>query len=352
MKFLFKAKKFPVGTIRKRKSGRWIKDKPGHWHMLREIVRDRHNLDGVHSNDQSARMMQRAARSLARHLIEHRGEFNAELAHRFLDREYGHLGYRRFGLWKKRVIEAVNKYIANVRAAYTGGAGREPSGVLKDIQKWKAALTEANAELKTDVERDEWVAKQFEHRKRPIRHLLYACREMIGKDTPLSMVPDSGFRGLCKAIIEKAYEHGPSGFSKDELERYTKAFDSVFKKPASEEGAEKPIPLARALALAHTKPIFRQHPKWFVYCVTRMAAKNEGHVLMSEIPKYIENARRAHGTKNPPAVDYDDPAGMLRSQVRLGLLSPAKALKRMQSSRKAPMVAKRRIYLKFKRSGK
>ncbi len=322
---LEKAKKLPIGTVRYWKKGRYIKDRPHHWRMLHEIVQDRHTADAVHGNTDGAKMMQSAARALLKHAVNMRGEFTPEAANKFLVETYGHLEYDKFGLWKKRVYQSVEKYLRQVHVLAEGGRVRNKTKIFQDVQKWQDDLTAAAKDLKDVAGLDQWVIDHFSSRRKNIAHILYAAREVVGRETPLKLVPNKGFRGFCKAIIEKLYEHGPSGISREEIEKLEKAFSTFFKNATS--GNSKAMPLEKALTHASSKAFFRQNPKWFVYCCTRQALKNDGQVDLSSIEVYMQRAMKYHGTKNPPAPDYDDPHGVLRTQYEMGLRSAASAIK-------------------------
>lgn len=344
MKFLLKAKALPVGTVRRRKSGKFIKDRPGHWKMLKEIVLDKLEGAAVHPNTSEAKTMQSAARQLARHMMGARNvQFSRSLADSYLNEQFGHLGYRRFGEWKRLTIDSVEKYFKHLTAVYEGDAARNPPESAQELAKWKADLVRGTQGLLSDTERDEWVAAQFAARKRPVGHILYAARELVGRGTHLSMVPDSGFKGLCKAIIEKCYDHGPAGLSKEQLEVWNKAFNTFFRKV--EEGNANLMPLPKALAQIGTKKFFKENPKWFVYCCTRMAGKNDGIVDLGGIEQYMQRAMKYHKTKTPPPYDYDDPSGALRARVRDAMKNPAKP----QKPREGKKTAVKRVFIKLKR---
>jgi len=163
---------------------------------------------------------------------------------------------------------------------------------------WAARLRNETKGL-SQTDRDAWVGEQFRRAKKPIAHLLYACRKILGNVERLHEVPRTGFKGLCRAIIEKAYEHGPSGMEHEALDRFNQAFRTMMEQ---KQGAT--VPLRKALSMAHTRPFFRDHPKWFDYCVRRMALKNDGEVNMAGVESYMRNAMRVH--KKPPSIDYDE----------------------------------------------
>lgn len=341
--FLIKAKRAVVGAVRKRKAGTFKKVGPHNWQMLHEIVhKKQQSLGGqvdIHPNMDEAKLMHTAAKKLTSHLAGKHGKFSPREAHRFLDEHFGHLGYRRFGLWKQATIDSVEKYMKELAALNEGGADvRNTSDQFHAIKDWHRFLEQQGSLLKTDVERDALVSAKFASRKKKIAHILFICRDIIGPTTPLSMVPQTGFKGFCKSIIEKVYEHGPEGLSKEQLGVWNKAFDSMF----ARAGAQKLLPLPRALAQAHTKPFFKANPKWFVYCCTRTAAQNDGVVNLSDIERYMKNAIKFHGTKNPPQFDYDDPTGSTRARVR-GYMVGGK------TEAKDPRV---KFYRKLKRSGR
>lgn len=338
--YLMKAKRAVVGTIRQRKSGRWLKDKPNHWRLLTEIVADIHDKDGLHGNSDAAKLMHSAARDVVRYSSKHRNGYSRDLAKRFLRQQYGHHGY--MAAWDNATLNAVEKYFRQMQNVYEGGHTEHSA---KSVQEWRAALAKASLDLRSDQDRDQWVSEQFAKSKKPIGHVLASARAFIG-DKHMSVVPDNGFLGLCKAIINKTYEHGPAGLTKDQIKIWDKAFRTVLFK--SETNPENLVPLQKALTRINSKAFFRQNPKWFIYCCTRYAGKNDGVVNMEHIEQYMKNAIKKHGTKNPPRPDYDDKDGVIQSQVRLGMLTPKEAIK--QISRPATQTEKiKKLYLKNKR---
>jgi hypothetical protein len=338
--YLIKAKRAPVGTIRKRKSGRWIKDRPDHWRLLHEIVSAVHQDDGLHQNHSAAKLMHRAAKDVIRYASKHRNGYSRPLAKRYLEMEYGHHGY--MAPWYNATLNSVEKYFKQMQNAYEGKSTQHSATSIKE---WRESLATASLDLRTDSERDQWVSTQFMAKKKPISHILVAAREFLG-GKHMSTVPDTGFIGLCKAIINKVYEHGPSGLSKEQIEIWDKAFRTVLFK--TESGDDSFVPLQKALTKVNSKAFFRQNPKWFVYCAVRYAGKNDGMVNMSHIESYMKNAMKKHGTKNPPRPDYDDKDGLIQSQVRLGMLTPNQAVKQYQqpTSQKEKI---KKLYLKNKR---
>lgn len=342
---LIKAKKMPVGTRRKRKTGWWIKDKPGHWKLLREHVKTQHEKDDVHHSHSHAKLMQQAAAKIVRHFGRNRRGYSRTVAEALLDSEYQHTDISKFAQWKKRTLDGVEKYLKEMGGIYGEGA-KPTTKTAQQIQKWQDHLATASLDLHTQVERDQWVANYFASQRKPIAHVLYAAREFIGRDVHLSQVPREGFKGLCKAIIEKVYEHGPAGLDKEQIKVWEKAFSTVF--------SNKPdnlVPLAKALNKASQKQ-FRNDAKWFVYCCTRYAMKNEGMVDMSAIPSYIKNAKRYHGSKNPPSPTYDQEDESVLSAIRLGLLKPEQAKKLAKKPTITPKEKAKKIYLKKKRRGR
>ena len=109
--WLLKAKKYAVGTKRKRKTGWWIKDRPGHWRMLTSHIRDQHKKDDVHPNHAHAKLMQQAARKIVRQLGQNRSGYSRSIADSILDSEYKNADIKRFSAWKKRVLDGVEKYL-------------------------------------------------------------------------------------------------------------------------------------------------------------------------------------------------------------------------------------------------
>lgn len=337
-----KAKKAPVGTRRKRKTGVWIKDKPGHWKMLREHVKVQHSKDEVHPNHSHAKLMQQAAAKIVRHVGKSEGRYSRSIGDKILDNEFkGKHDIGRFGLWKKRVLDAVEKYFKDMSSVYGGESVRNPSNTAQRIKAWREALANSSLELHSQAERDSWVSEQFASRGKKVAHIMYAAREFIGRDTHLSVVPDTGFKGLCKAIITKLYEHGPDGLDKKQIATWEKAFKTVFDR---KEGVV--VPLAKALGMHGTKAFYKNNPKWFFYCCTRYAMKNDGHVDMSMIESYMKNAMRYHGSKNPPSPTYDQEDETMLAKIRLGLTPAKKKLV------KKPTQTVKKLYLKKKRSGK
>jgi len=340
---LMKSKSYPVGTVRKRKTGKWIKRQTGHWQLLREIVSDIHAQDDVHPNSKSAKLMHTAARDVVRHASKHRIGYSREIAHRFLEDKYGHHGFK--ALWKHRTVEAAERYIKEMEAAHAGKTVHTEKASA--IQKWLSDVKNEMSLLKTDAERDQWVSEKFAAKKKPIGHLLYACRQILGPGTHLSTVPDSGFRGLCKAIITKAYEHGPSGIDKFQIGIWNKAFNTMFKNADVKD--QRVVPLSKALSYGDSKVFYKKHPKWFVYCCTRFAGKNDGMVNMGAIEGYMKNAMRKHGTKNPPSPTYDDQDGIIQSSIRMGMLDPNKVLKMSKKRFIQRKKAMERVYRNKKR---
>lgn len=145
-------------------------------------------------------------------------------------------------------------------------------------------------------DRDVWVGEQFRKAKKPIGHILYACRQILGSG---ANERQTGFKAFCQAILQKSYEHGPTGIESETLEIWNKAFKTLF-----ERKEQSNVPLKQALSMAHSKPFFQKNVKWFRYCAERMARKNEGQVDMLHIERYMQNAMKKH--KTPPAVDYDE----------------------------------------------
>jgi len=349
--FIFKSKQALVGEIRKRKAGKFVKESPGHWRMLKEIVGTKLDGASVHANTDEAKKMHSAARLLTKHMLSKKGPFNRSVADKFLNSEFGHLEYRRFAEWKRLTIDSVEKYIKHLSALQTGEPVRNQTKAFDDVKQWREDLEHETSSLKTDVERDAWVASKFAAKKKPIAHLLYAAREIIGRETHMSMVPENGFKGLCKSIIQKAYEHGPTEFDAKMLDRFNKAFKTFFDKAGSK--SDNLVPLSKALAKGASVPEFAKNPKWFVYCCQRQAMFNEGMVDLDGIAQYMKNAMRVHGTKNPPSPDYDDPSGAMRAQAKMGLITPAKAIQKMKKEAKpSHFEGVKKIFLKMKRNKK
>jgi hypothetical protein len=312
----------PIGSVRKWKSGFYIKNKTGNWSMLKEIVNGKLSSTDVHPNSHEGRAMHSGARMLAR-FMTNRGPFNRSIADKFLEEHFSHHEYKKFKSWKKHTIDSVEKYYKHSHALYSGNHVQHETKAFEQIKKWQDSLKKETALLTTDKERDAWVAKQFRSAKKPIDDLIYASREILG-DKPMSMVQSSGFTGLCRAIIMKAYEHGPSQFDKETIGKFRKSFNTFFEKATT--GKMKLVPLSMALTKHHSdKPLYKQHPKWFMYCCTRQAGKNNGMVDLNGIESYMVNAMKKYKTKNPPKVDYDAIDDTMRAQIRLGMLNPAKA---------------------------
>ena len=348
---LIKAKSAPVGARRKRKSGWWLKDRPGHWKLLRTHVHQRFRAHGLHSNHPHAKLMHRAAVQLVRHFAGSRQRFSPELAGVILDNNYGHQGIPRFGSWKKSAISAVSKYLKEMGAVYGEASAKNQHKIAGDIAKWQAQVKNASMDFKSQVEMDAFVSRQFAARKKRVAHLLYAAREFIGPEMPMSQVPEQGFRGLCKAIIVKLYEHGPSGVTKEQLQIWEKAFGTVFDNAADNQAARL-LPLAKALSHVNQRAEWKNEPKWFVYCCTRLAMKNDGMVDLAAVSKYMVNARKFHGSKNPPSPTYDQMDETVLSQIRLGMLEPQRAAVQQERIKPTKMSLIRKLFMKKKRLGK
>jgi hypothetical protein len=350
---ILKSKNFLVGTRRKRKSGWWLKDRPKHWQLLRQHVTRQYRSAGVHPNHPHAKAMYSAASRLIRHFANSRTGFSEDMASVVLDNHFGHLkdSMRRYGLWKNHTISAVKKYLKEMGAVYGEGAARNASEISKHIAEWQEKVSAAALENKSQVEMDDFVARQFASHKKKIAHLIFAARQFVGVDTPLSQTPDTGFKGFCKAIITKFYEHGPAGVSQEQLKVWEKAFETVFKN-ARDHQVNRLIPLAKSLTQAEREPYWREHPKWFVYCCTRLAIKNDGLVDLAAVSSYMKNSMKYHGSKNPPSPTYDQTEETILSQIRLGMLRPSKA--KVQKERMYPTKIEsiRTLYLKKKRMKK
>lgn len=200
----------------------------------------------------------------------------------------------------------------------TGHAGK--------YRAWHDRMHAAFENLPTVMERDLWVGRQFKSAKKEVYPILKSARAIMGYDVAPETVSDSGFRGLCAAIIMKLYNQGPRGVDKEQIQVWRRAFSTFFKKTG-----ERPnlVPLHKALTKVNENHFFRDNPRWFIYCVSRMAGKNNGMVNMNGVESYMRNAMKFHKTKNPPRVDYDDPEGAILSQIRMGLISPKTAQKRV-----------------------
>lgn len=335
------SKALPVGARRKRKTGWWLKDKPGHWKLLEHHVKKQLEKVGVHPNHQHARMMHEAARSLVREFGGRRA-FSDGMADAHLTEKYDRAQFGRFGLWKKHTISAVNNYLREMGKVYAGGHGQ--SKAAQNIEQWQALLKENTLSFKTQVEMDRWVVEQFAARKKKIAHILYAARQFIGAETPLSMIPDTGFRSLCKAIVVKFYEHGPSGVSQDQLKIWDKAFRTAFGNARATK-RDHIVPLAKALSQANSQKDWRESPRWFIYCCQRLAMHNDGYVNLAAVSQYMVNAKRKHRTKNPPSPTYDKMDDTVMAQVRLGLIQPGDAKKQSDRMRlmEAEYKRKRRL---------
>ena len=303
------AKKFTIGTIRKWKSGKVIKDAPNHWKILQEITKDKIDTIVEHGNETEAKLAHQAVKKLVMY-FKTQGQGTLE---KYLNDNYSDKGIERFGAWKKAVLSSVEKYFEHVKALQNDANIKEASSTFTAIQKWRRELGDEFELLDTALQRDALVTEKFNKAGKNIAHLLYAAREIIGRDVSLNDVSDSGFKGLCKAVITKIYQDGPKGLSKGQLETFNKAFDQFFKKTA--DGTAKYVSLPKALTFVHKKQFFKENPRWFLYCCTRQASKNDGVVDLSTVEDYMKNAMKFHGTDNPPQSDYDDPTGGTRAKI-------------------------------------
>lgn len=288
------AKKLIVGSITKRKDGRYKKDSPHHWIMLKEIVREKLNKDGIHPNSTVAKEVHSATAGLAKR--KNQG------AESYLKDNFSHVD--NFEYLKTRAKELAGTYLSHLNAAYNGDNVTAPSKAFLKVKLWREELAKVSLFLKTDVERDEWVAERFVP---TFKFILRSARLVLGPNTHLSMVKDTGFQGLCKVIITKAYDQGPSGISKDQIRIWEKAFNTMLKNSAD----KKLVPEAKALSM-----IYKVSDKpWYEYCIKRMALKNDGYVDLKQLEKYVVNAKKFHKTKNPPNIAYDMPNMPVRKRI-------------------------------------
>lgn len=200
------------------------------------------------------------------------------------------------------IFKAIRLPVGTVTNRKDGKYVKRSSGWKKlptQSPTWKKTILPAIKNLKTDADRDEHIAKLFAKKGIKFDHIIHPARMVLG-NRPLDSIPNHGFAGLCKLIIERAYDRGPSGFDKEFLRNINKAFKTAFS-----ERDTQVIPLHEALKKKNSQALFKRYPKWFEYCCQRYALKNGGMVDLKHIPKYIENARSYHGSKNPPPVMYD-----------------------------------------------
>ncbi|MGZ3772969.1 MAG: hypothetical protein ACXVCY_04285 [Pseudobdellovibrionaceae bacterium] len=200
------------------------------------------------------------------------------------------------------IFKAKKLPVGTITKRADGRYVKKPAGWKKiptQSPTWKKTILPAMKNLKTDFERDEHIANLFKKRGVRFHHIIHPAR-MVLSGRPMDAVPDHGFAGLCKLIINRAYEMGPKGFEGEFLKNINKAFKTAF----SEE-KKTIVPLHEALKKKTSTAHFRKYPKWFEYCCKRYALKNGGMVDLSHIPKYMENAMAYHSSKTPPPVDYD-----------------------------------------------
>jgi len=210
---------------------------------------------------------------------------------------------------KKRmdIAKAKNFPIGTIRKRKDGTYVKESSGQWrkmgkpKPVSRWESQIAKIHASEKTEMEKDAWVAGQFAKAGKPIGHLLYASREIIGRGANLNAIDNKGFKGLCKAIIEKAYESGPKGFEMETIKRFEKAFNTWFEKVAQPK-ITRHVPLYKALGKINDDDFYKKHPKWFLYCCSRLAMHNEGMVDMSAVKPYMKNAIRKYNGKVPETI--------------------------------------------------
>lgn len=308
--FIRKARRAPVGSIRRRKGGLFKKTRPGHWQILHEIVNQKLESADVHPNTGEGRLMRIAATQLTRHMTTKTGPYNRTIADKFLTQQFGHLRYRRFGEWKRLTIDSVEKYINHIAALDTGERASNPTKTFIAVKKWREKLKEETFLLNSDSERDAWVAAQFKRSGKPISAVLFAARQVLGS-LHMSMIDESSFAGFCKAIITKCYEKGPAEVQTDEVRRWAKAFRTLNRK-------KRLVNIQAALMThIHEDPLWEREAKWFKYCAGRMNARS-GKVDLNAMTNYIKNAKRKY--KVPPRIDHDMHDETVRAKIRLGLI--------------------------------
>jgi len=307
MKFLFKAKRAYIGEIRQRKSGKWRKDEAMHWSLLAEFVKENAKKEGhaPHSNVVKRRIEH--AFKLIKHLKRHPQPRSIPAANKFMDENnqdiIAHTDYKHY---KKKVIQAVHDYID-----YKEGKKEAKNPLAKKVESWKEKLEAGTANLKTDLERDDWVIEQFKKSGKDVSVILRSAREVL-KHQRLEQVRPGGFAGMCKSVILGLYEKGPTNLSEKTLATFNKAFKTV-RMRQKREGSHV-IPLAQALSNPPAQ--YKGKEKLYNYCCKRLALNNDGMVNMAALSNYFRNAENKYGNK-PPAFDYDrKPKKLKKSEFR------------------------------------
>lgn len=318
--FFYKAKGKPVGTVSKRKSGQWVKDKPNHWSLLREHVKAAYGKDNVHSNNKHAKAMQRAAAGLLKHMKKQSDPTDKAEMRRWLHDNFEEpMNLENFAAWRNRVVEAMSRYLAEMGSK--PGSQRKAQGKVGErLKDWKSEITER---LRSgDIEAtDQWVVGQFKKRGKNIAHIIHAARSFAGKSGHTGGAK-TGFIGFCRAVLQQFYDHGPDGVQQSTLDTWTKAFKTAMKRSREgyrdTRGGDSVYSLREALTFVNDQPYWRENPKLFEYCVRRTALMHGGHVDMRGITSYMHNAERKYG-KKLPKVDYD----MRKALGYIGPMTPS-----------------------------